>query len=48
LRGELDTLEASLQDTEMTPYLRGFIQRQIDAIRTALCVFHAMADTIPC
>lgn len=41
LRGELDTLEASLQDTEMTPYLRGFIQRQIDAIRTALRVYRA-------
>lgn len=39
LRSELDSLEASLQDTEMTPYLRGFIQRQIDAIRTALRLY---------
>jgi hypothetical protein len=39
LRSELDSLETSLQDTEMTPYLRGFIQRQIDAIRTALKVY---------
>lgn len=39
LRSELDSLEASLQDTEMTPYLRGFIQRQIGAIRTALKVY---------
>ena len=39
LRGELDSLEQSLHSTEMTPYLRGFIQRQIDAIRTALRVY---------
>ena len=39
LRSELDSLEASLQDTEMTPYLRDFIQRQIDAIRTALRLY---------
>jgi len=39
LRSELDSLEASLQDTEMTPYLRGFIRRQIDAIRTALKLY---------
>lgn len=39
LRSELDSLEASLQDTDMTPYLRGFIQRQIDAIRTALRLY---------
>ena len=39
LRSELDSLEASLQDTEMTPYLRGFIQRQLDAIRSALKVY---------
>lgn len=36
LRGELDALEQSLKEADMTPYLRGFIQRQIDAIRTAL------------
>ena len=39
LRSELDSLEASLQDTEMTPYLRGFIQRQIDVIRNALKLY---------
>ena len=39
LRSELESLEASLQDTEMTPYLRGFIQRQIDAIRNALKLY---------
>jgi hypothetical protein len=38
LRGELDSLETSLQDTDMTPYLRSFVQRQIDAIRSALRV----------
>lgn len=39
LRSELDSLEASLNDADMTPYLRGFVQRQIDAIRTALRVY---------
>lgn len=39
LRGELDSLEVSLHDTEMTPYLRGFVQKQIDAIRSALRVY---------
>ncbi|PIF18168.1 MULTISPECIES: hypothetical protein [unclassified Acidovorax] len=39
LRSEIDSLEASLHETEMTPYLRGFIQRQIDAIRAALRVY---------
>lgn len=39
LRSELDSLEASLEDTDMTPYLRGFIQRQIDAIRNALKLY---------
>lgn len=39
LRSELDSLEASLRDTDMTPYLRGFIQRQIDTIRTALRLY---------
>ncbi len=39
LRGELDSLEASLLNTDMTPYLRDFIQRQIDAIRSALRVY---------
>lgn len=36
LRSELDSLENSLQETEMAPYLRSFVQRQIDAIRSAL------------
>ena len=39
LRGELDSLEESLQNTEMTSYLRSFIQRQIDAIRSALRLY---------
>jgi len=39
LRGKLDALETSLQDTEMTSYLRSFVQRQIDVIRTALRVY---------
>lgn len=39
LRSELDSLETSLQNTEMTPYLRSFIQRQLDAIRSALKVY---------
>lgn len=39
LRGELDSLEASLLSTDMTPYLNSFIQRQIDAIRAALRVY---------
>ncbi len=33
LRGDLDALEQSLIEAGMTPYLRGFVQRQIDAIR---------------
>lgn len=39
LKSELDSLETSLQDTEMTSYLRNFVQRQIDAIRVALRVY---------
>lgn len=39
LQTELDSLETSLQGTDMTPYLQGFIQRQIDAIRTALRLY---------
>lgn len=39
LRSEIDSLEASLLETEMTPYLQGFIQRQIDAIRAALRIY---------
>lgn len=40
LRTELESLESSLKDAEMTSYLRDFIQRQIDAIRAALRVYH--------
>ena len=36
LLAELQSLEAALVDTEMSPYLRDFIQRQVDAIRSAL------------
>lgn len=39
LRSELDSLEKSLSETDMTPYLRGFVQRQVDAIRSALKVY---------
>lgn len=39
LRSELDSLEDSLQKTEMAPYLREFIHRQIDAIRSALRIY---------
>lgn len=39
LRSELDSMESSLQDTEMTHYLRDFIQRQIGVIRAALRVY---------
>lgn len=39
LRGELDALDAALEDAEMTPYLRGFVQRQVGAIRSALRVY---------
>lgn len=39
LQSELDSLEKSLQETEMTPYLRDFIRRQVNAIRTALRVY---------
>lgn len=39
LQSELDSLEESLRDTEMSEYLRDFVQRQVDAIRTALRVY---------
>lgn len=39
LRTELDSLEASIRDAEMAPFLRSFIQRQIEAIRSALRVY---------
>ncbi|MCA0175760.1 MAG: hypothetical protein LCH73_05650 [Proteobacteria bacterium] len=41
LRAELDSLEKSLSETDMSPYLRGFVQRQVDTIRTALKVYQA-------
>lgn len=39
LRSELASLEKSLQETDMALYLRSFVQRQIDAIRSALLVY---------
>lgn len=39
LQAELQSLEQSLLGTEMSAYLREFIQRQIDLIRTALCLY---------
>ena len=39
LKKELDALEKSLSDTEMSPYMRGFIQRQLSAIRAALRLY---------
>lgn len=39
LTGELDSLEKSLNESDMTSYLRGFVQRQIDVIRGALRVY---------
>lgn len=39
LRSELDSLEQSLQGTDMTQYLRGFVQRQISTIRSALQMY---------
>lgn len=39
LKKELDSLEKSLRDTEMSPYMRGFIERQLSAIRAALRLY---------
>lgn len=39
LREEIASLEESLRVTEMSPYLRDFIQRQLDSIRAALRVY---------
>lgn len=39
LRSELDSLENSLRGTDMAPYLRDFIQRQVDTIRSALRMY---------
>lgn len=39
LRAELESLEAALQEAEVSPYLRDFIQRQVDTIRAALRVY---------
>lgn len=40
LLAALTELEDALQDTEMSPYLRAFIQRQVEAIRAALRVYN--------
>lgn len=39
LREEIASLEQTLQNTEMSPYLRDFIQRQLDTIRAALRIY---------
>jgi hypothetical protein len=39
LRSELDALESSLREADMAPYLRDFVQRQIDTIRSALRLY---------
>jgi hypothetical protein len=39
LRAELESLDAALRDTEMSPYLRDFIERQVATIRAALRVY---------
>jgi hypothetical protein len=39
LRAELDSLEQALLQTDMSPYMRGFIGRQLDAIRSALRLY---------
>lgn len=39
LRAELESLETALRTTEMSPYLRDFIQRQVTVIRAALRVY---------
>jgi len=39
LQTELASLEAVLNDAEVSPYLRDFIQRQVDTIRAALQLY---------
>ena len=39
LNDEINNLEISLQDADMTPYMRGFIQRQLEIIRSALKLY---------
>lgn len=39
LHSEIDSLESSLATTEISPYLRDFIRRQVDTIRAALRVY---------
>lgn len=39
LQAELASLEAALKETDMSPYLRDFIQRQVNTIRAALRVY---------
>ncbi|MGU2417867.1 hypothetical protein [Burkholderia cenocepacia] len=39
LRGEIESLEQTIAETDMSPYLRSFLLRQVDAIRSALRVY---------
>lgn len=39
LVSELDALESSLREADMAPYLRDFIQRQVEVIRSALRMY---------
>lgn len=39
LLAELDAIERSLQEVDISPYLRTFTQRQIDSIRSALRIY---------
>lgn len=39
LQAELGSLEAALKDADVSPYLRDFIQRQVDTIRAALRLY---------
>ena len=39
LQLELDALESSLREADMAPYLRDFIQRQVETIRSALRMY---------
>ncbi len=39
LQAELDSLEVAVRDTELPPFLRDFIQRQVETIRAALRVY---------
>lgn len=39
LKDEIDSLELALRASDMSPYLRAFVQRQVDVIRMALRVY---------